>query len=110
MVEAESSFTGKVLQENASLGKLVVLLDSGELQNFFRRDLISITALKEGGEGICQVVVIDHHQLERKCKIAARDQRWRRPDVLKKENNCNACHRRQARLQLTSDACEVRRR
>ena len=50
MVEAESSFTGKVLQENASLGKLVVLLDSGELQNFFRRDLTSITVLKEGRE------------------------------------------------------------
>ena len=50
MVEAESSFTGKVIQENASLGKLVVLLDSGELQNFFRRDLTSITVLKEGGE------------------------------------------------------------
>ena len=50
MVEAESSFTGKVIQENASLGKLVVLLDSGELQNFFRRDLTSITVLKECGE------------------------------------------------------------
>ena len=50
MVEAESSFTGKVIQENAILGKLVVLLDSGELQNFFRRDLTSITVLKEGRE------------------------------------------------------------
>ena len=50
MVEAESSFTGKVIQENASLGKLVVLLDSGELQNFFRRDLTTITVLKECGE------------------------------------------------------------
>ena len=50
MVEAESSFTGKVIQENASLGKLVVLLDSGELQNFFRRDLTCITVLKECGE------------------------------------------------------------
>ena len=50
MVEAESSFTGRVIQENASLGKLVVLLDSGELQNFFRRDLTSITVMKEGGE------------------------------------------------------------
>ena len=50
MVEAESSFTGRVIQENASLGKLVVLLDSGELQNFFRRDLTSITVLKESRE------------------------------------------------------------
>ena len=50
MVEAESSFTGKVIQENAILGKLVVLLDSGELQNFFRRDLTTITVLKESGE------------------------------------------------------------
>ena len=50
MVEAESSFTGKVIHENASLGKLVVLLDSGELQNFFRRDLTSINVLKECGE------------------------------------------------------------
>ena len=50
MVEAESSFTGKVIQENLSLGKLVVLLDSGELQNFFRRDLTTITVLKESGE------------------------------------------------------------
>ena len=47
MVEVESSFTGRVIQENASLGKLVVLLDSGEVQNFFRRDLTSITVLKE---------------------------------------------------------------
>ena len=46
MVEAGSSFAGKVIQENASLGKLVVLLDTGELQNFFRRDLTSITVLK----------------------------------------------------------------
>ena len=50
MVEGESSFTGRVIQENASLGKLVVLLDSGELQNFFRRDLTSITVMKEGPE------------------------------------------------------------
>ena len=50
MVEAESSFTGRVIQENASLGKLVVLLESGELQNFFRRDLTSITVLKESRE------------------------------------------------------------
>ena len=46
MVEAGSSFAGKVIQENASLGKLVVLLDTGEMQNFFRRDLTSITVLK----------------------------------------------------------------
>ena len=46
MVEAGSSFAGKVIQENANLGKLVVLLDTGELQNFFRRDLTSITVLK----------------------------------------------------------------
>ena len=51
LVEAESSFTVKVIQENASLGKLVVLLDSGELQNFFRSDLTSINVLKECGEG-----------------------------------------------------------
>ena len=50
MVETESSFTGKVIQENLSLGKLVVLLDSGELQNSFRRDLTSINVLKECGE------------------------------------------------------------
>merc|ERR1719186_496064 len=50
MVEAESSFNGKVIQENASLGKLVVLLDSGGLQNFFRRDLTSITVLKKSWE------------------------------------------------------------
>ena len=34
-----SSFTGKVIQENTSLGKLVVLLDSGYVQNFFRRNI-----------------------------------------------------------------------
>jgi len=47
MLESGSSFTGKVIQENTSLGKLVVLLDSGEVQNFFRRDLSSITVLRE---------------------------------------------------------------
>ena len=50
MLESGSSFTGKVIQENTSLGKLVVLLDSGEVQNFFRRDLSSITVLKESQE------------------------------------------------------------
>ena len=47
MLESGSSFTGKVIQENTSLGKLVVLLDSGEVQNFFRRDLSSIAVLRE---------------------------------------------------------------
>ena len=50
MLESGSSFTGKVVQENTSLGKLVVLLDSGEVQNFFRRDLSSITVLRESRE------------------------------------------------------------
>ena len=50
MLESGSSFTGKVIQENTSLGKLVVLLDSGEVQNFFRRDLSSITVLRESQE------------------------------------------------------------
>ena len=50
MLESGSSFTGKVIQDNTSLGKLVVLLDSGEVQNFFRRDLSSITVLKESRE------------------------------------------------------------
>ena len=47
MLESGSIFTGKVIQENTSLGKLVVLLDSGEVQNFFRRDLSSIAVLRE---------------------------------------------------------------
>ena len=50
MLESGSSFTGKVVQENTSLGKLVVLLDSGEVQNFFRRDLSSIIVLGESQE------------------------------------------------------------
>ena len=50
MLESGSSFRGKVIQENTRLGKLVVLLDSGEVQNFFRRDLSSITVLRESRE------------------------------------------------------------
>ena len=50
MLESGSSFRGKVIQENTRLGKLVVLLDSGEVQNFFRRDLSSITVLSESRE------------------------------------------------------------
>ena len=50
MLESGSSFTGKVIQENTSLGKLVVLLDSGYVQNFFRRNISSITVLRESQE------------------------------------------------------------
>jgi hypothetical protein len=46
LVEGEGTFVGRVLHEDPALGKLAVLLEPGKgLQNFFRRDLTSITPL-----------------------------------------------------------------
>ena len=42
MQEGEGVFEGEVRQEDAALGKLVVLLDSGKLENFFTGDLAKL--------------------------------------------------------------------
>lgn len=53
-----------------------------------------------------QVVVLNHLQLERRCKTAGRGQRLRRSEVLMTESNCKVCRRQ---LLPTSDVYEVRR-
>ena len=47
LVEGGSTFSGEVKQHNPVLGKLAVSLEGGDLQNFFLKDVTSVTILEE---------------------------------------------------------------
>ena len=47
LVEGGSTFRGEVKQHDPVLGKLAICLEGGELQNFFSKDLTSVTILEE---------------------------------------------------------------
>ena len=55
LVEGGSTFSGEVKQHDPVLGKLAICLEGGELQNFFSKDLTSVTILEEDHK-VLQVV------------------------------------------------------